>query len=322
MKSIEQIRDALGVMCPDALVHIPGTQGRNRGHYPTVQVWGGLDELEREVLAPQNLPAQALPDAEDDRPIPRRPCFEFSADAEPPGDTGMGSEVDEELRAERLVEGTDAYAWYVSFHHDGAQWGIYIPTSSLASMSREFFGDLSLDWPSKLKLSAHVLHQHELFHFSMDYMSALWEMTTSDVCWRLRKKLRGPLGHIELEEQLANAQMLRQLGAMPTELKVAGRAAALRKLMAESPAGYRDGPSAVSSAVFHEGCLVLANRLVAHASHDGWEQPRELFDPILEALIPVEPTLDWRYCPVHVIKDEARYGLPELGAGLSNQSGM
>ena len=136
-----------------------------------------------------------------------------------------------DVRRAALVKGVDGLAWYVTFHARGPQWGIYLPVSSIVGVAETVFGTTTLDLPARMRLAAHVMHQHELFHFAVDYMTGLWELLYQRPCWKPGLNLRNTSGYYELEEQLANAHMLRRINAVTKGLKVSGRAAVLRRFV-------------------------------------------------------------------------------------------
>jgi hypothetical protein len=240
------------------------------------------------------------------------PHFEFAAEAEINIDRVLGGGLGQHVRREALARGVDGLAWYVSFHGRGLQWGIYIPTTSIIGVAAEVFGATALDLPAKMRLAAHVMHQHELLHFAVDYMTGLWELTHRRPVWKPGRQLRGAAGYYELEEQLANAHMLRRINAVAKGLKVAGRAAALRRFISNQPAGYRDAPAVVSSDRFRRACVQLLADYVRVST--GGEP--DMIVPVLTELLLVDRRLDWRNCPVHIVRDQDRFSLPDLAASL------
>jgi hypothetical protein len=78
--------------------------------------------------------------------------------------------------------GIDALAWYVSFHHDGPDWRIYIPISSLAYFECRVFNQLPLAREEKWHLALEILLAHERMHFIVDYHCAQWELLLQSPC--------------------------------------------------------------------------------------------------------------------------------------------
>jgi hypothetical protein len=70
-------------------------------------------------------------------PSPPEELFEFGAEIDEDRLVeAFGGAEGEMIRRSILQErGTDALAWYVTFHARGLQWGAYIPTSSLVYLA-------------------------------------------------------------------------------------------------------------------------------------------------------------------------------------------
>jgi hypothetical protein len=219
-----------------------------------------------------------------------------------------GDEGERIQQAVQLRGGTDALAWYVNFHAKGAQGGIFIPLSSVAYLVARVFLPLSTDPMTKFRIAFRALHQHELFHFAVDYMAAQWEGLTGRPCHKPGRSLRDPMaGYIFLEEELANAHMLRSFRGGPLSLRVPGRLAPLRQFVKQQPPGYRDALRTTSRADFAEGCQALAE---SYAREIRGYDAAHLDAVDLLRLYPFAPTVDWRHCPIHVLNDGERLGLP------------
>ena len=134
--------------------------------------------------------------------------------------------------------GTDALAWYSSFHNLRPEWGIYIPILSLVYIARSWLKRLGLPLQRKLQLAFRLLHEHELFHFATDYMVAQWEIALRVPSWAVLMEQKRATGtYIEEEEKIANAYMLRQLATPLSAAQYrAVEAATLRQ-----PPGYSVG---------------------------------------------------------------------------------
>jgi hypothetical protein len=221
-----------------------------------------------------------------------------------------GNQLDQSV----LEKGVDALAWYVNFHIRGAQWGVYIPTSGLAYMMVRVFGRLPVNTDTKLKIAFRALHQHELFHFAVDYMSAQWEAITGMPCYRPARDLRDATwGYVIREEELANAHMIRSLrGGLPA-LKVRGRAEALRQFTRKQPPGYKDAERSTRRIAFDAGCEALARDYVSKISRI---ELGFLGGVDLLRMYPLSPVIDWRYCPIHIIHDKHRLNIPPVELGL------
>jgi hypothetical protein len=203
--------------------------------------------------------------------------------------------VDQEVHAgQGYATGIDALAWYSSFHNMRPEWGIYIPRSSLVYIARRWLKHLRIPVERKLQVAYRLLHEHELFHFSTDYMVAQWEILLAVPCWAVLLEQKRATGtYIEEEEKLANAFMLRRLLPQLSAAQYnAIEAATLRQ-----PPGYSDWPKCVAENAFHAGLGELAKLYLG---------PQALRLPLnvstgvvaIESFYPFWPTLDTSRCPV------------------------
>jgi hypothetical protein len=79
------------------------------------------------------------------------------------------------------------------------------------------------------------------------------------------------------------------------------------------PKGYNEAYKSVQRSAFVQGCEELAiDYIVPQYEHD----PRILNAIDLANLYPVWPTIDWRYCPIHILQDEVRFNIPSIELGL------
>jgi len=211
--------------------------------------------------------------------------------------------------------GIDALAWYASFHdHSTAQWGIYIPLSSLPLLDNLQLSGLGLSRPERWRLAWDVLVAHEIVHFAVDYACAWFELLfhapiRRALCDRITAGLAEGIftqqsNYLEIEESLANGHVLRKVAAS-AESTVAQT---LRDFIRGQPPGYRDGESAESD----EGLgKIAAETLRSYLAvwSSGWN------------IDPGNPALDFTHlipldddsratCPVWVINDLETVGLP------------
>ena len=124
----------------------------------------------------------------------------------------LDSGISGEAPATEMAVGTDALAWYGSFHRgSGGDWGIFIPVSSLAYCERRIFGQLKGDRTWKWQIAFDFLLAHEQMHFAVDYVCAQWELLLGTPCSSsLHHRMRTDgIQFLAAEEQLANAHMLR-----------------------------------------------------------------------------------------------------------------
>ncbi len=249
-----------------------------------------------------------LPDLED--------LFEIGAEVDRDSlESALGGPSGAEIRRSIALKGIDpSLGAYLSFHCRGAQCGIYIRTSALCHLAEDVFGGLALPLANRLKIALRAIHQHELFHFAVDYMAAQWEAITQKPCWLPARSLKHPTsGYNLLEEELANAHMMRAFWGGPKPLKAKGRADCLREFVLRQPPGYRDAPRSVATPAFvaaasrlafdYVGCIP-GLRAPAFGALDAYR------------MFPLADPLDWRYCPVHIIEDSHRLGLPPLDLEL------
>jgi len=121
-----------------------------------------------------------------------------------------------------------------------------------------------------------------------------------------RRREKG-LPYIELEESLANAYMLRCVSVRwnkPT-LK------AVEKFTSRQPSGYNNASGYVEKERFDTGLAELAKTYVGiHAAERGLNVFSPCFD--YASVFPVYPSIPGSRCPVHIIKDLARWNLPEI----------
>lgn len=113
------------------------------------------------------------------------------------------------LDALQKIRGIDALGWYATFHQRSSQHGVHIPVEGVLCLVFNVFDKVRLPLARRIEISFHAILRHEIFHFAADCMAANWELATGvEVYWSARGH-RNALGHIELEEGLANAYMLR-----------------------------------------------------------------------------------------------------------------
>jgi len=118
--------------------------------------------------------------------------------------------------------------------------------------------------PFQFVLSFRALHQHELFHFAVDYVASQREAILGKPCYLpARSLLRDPAaGYILLEEELANAHMIRAIRGGRKHTRVRARTHALRRFVESQPAGYVEGGNSTSTDVFERRSSELARKHV------------------------------------------------------------
>jgi hypothetical protein len=324
MKKISAIRKALD--------HIPDSRMKfdpeedflgNQDGVQVNTIWdreGAIqDTNEASLLADDSLNDKNNKEAEDNRSlynVPQiEPIFEFGADIDDKQPL-LSGDKEQQIKKSIELKGMDALAAYLSFHVDRAQWGIYIPESSIEYMVNNCFPALPARLETKRHLAFHSLLSHELFHFATDYMVAQFEMIWRESIWigmREQLKKRKPR-YWEREEKLANAYMLRSLRMMGPDMNVKGKLGAMRSFFADQPSGYREGGK-VRSWQWDEELKQLAHDYFFSSDSVflGEADPLRLEFPIdFSALYPLNPRIDWRYCTIHVLNDQGGSGLPKI----------
>jgi hypothetical protein len=313
MKPIHEIRTDLGKIPGVFYEHEP--EETERGADGAVQtLWNREEESEASAMPDRNIVDDTL---EFDQPVGAELDEIFEIGAEIDEDRlqeALGGGLGESVRKSIELRGVDALGWYVTFHARGVQWGIYIKSSSVLTVAAMMFKHLAADIETRLRIAFRAIHQHEIFHFATDYMSAQWELITGRPCHQPARALRDKVaGYNTLEEALANANMIRSCQRGRSTLRVRGRAAGLRDFTAIQPEGYRDAHRYVSAAAYTAGCERLTRDYLSCIPDYGRSGIPSLD---LMGLYPQWPRLDWRYCPVHVVNDTPHFQLPPFKIDL------
>lgn len=205
-------------------------------------------------------------------------------------------------------QGIDALAWYVSFHVEKAPWGIFIPISSLAYIEHRYLQSRRRSRSLKWEVAFQLLWEHEIFHFATDYAVAQWEILLQRPCWTaLSNKRLKAQKFLEVEEKLANAHMLRTLEpGWPKSVRLA-----VRKFIQQQPAGYSEAPDFLQDERFEAELMELTKTYVGAFGHEyGLNFWTARFD--YSAFFPLSPRIELGKCPIHVIQDESRLGIPQI----------
>lgn len=315
MKRVRDIRPVLETI-EGALVRFEPERAERGEEEGAKQIWGAAGATENEqTLAPADR-TDAWDDEDEDDQTPARELEELIEFAPPNEEDvvkalGGAAKAGEILRSRIVARGVDGLGWYVSFHQTGLQWGIYIPVSGLLVTALGAFGKVNCSMTTKVELAFHLIHQHELFHFAVDFATAQLELLSGRPCWVPGRKLKGPGGYNIREEKLANTWMLRSLWGGSSRLKFRGRSESVRAFVKQMPEGYCDADG-VTRASFHPEVDQLVCEYATISGFDG----RLLRQLDGARLLPLSPRIDWRQCPVHIIHDEKRHGLPTLGIDL------
>jgi hypothetical protein len=321
MKRVSQIREGLQGI-PGALETFqpdPGFEGRDRSIAAAHVIWPGEQKHDDEsdaTFAPRPDADETDSDndlvSEGDGDDYFDPVFELGADAEECIER-LGGAAGVELEQSVLLHGMDALGWYVSFHYTGVQWGIYVPVSGIAYLVSRAFGPLSASLGTKVHLAFHAILNHELFHFAADYAIAQAELTHREP-WVLpaRRAFRAKSPrYCVLEEKLANAQMLLAFRSTKAALRVKGKQAVLRQFVQTQPEGYCDAlgvrPEHMDSLL--SGLARCYGEHAANSKNHSLIWGPKGFDWAQQ--FPIRPRIDWHYCPIHLVNDGSRYGIPQ-----------
>lgn len=153
------------------------------------------------------------------------------------------------------VLGTDALAWYASFHYTN-YWGIYIPYTGLLRFASNFLNIVN-DPELAIHLAWDGLLAHESMHYGIDVACTQLEViSNSPIYLNDHSILKSAEGHIPLEEQIAEASMLRffkTLNLSKYNLDLASREEIFEEMVkksARAPSGYRDGFKCIQKKLF------------------------------------------------------------------------
>lgn len=320
MKKISDVRKSLADI-PDCQIDFKPEEDFIGGQEGVQTIWSGetaIGSEDKGSLESANEIEQQRPHTESERSHfpPPEPVFEFGAEIDDKSHILNGDEG-ERIRKSVLAKGIEALAAYLSFHVSGAQWGIYIPTSSIAYMVTRVFHRVEGSLETKCRLAFYTLLEHELFHFATDYMVAQWEMIWHDVIWaamRARTKQQAT-GYWEREEKLANAYMLRRLRFVARSGKAKGLLKEIKAFTAQQPPGYCDGER-VRTNEWDEELKFLAKDYMTSAKFHNEVHDIFLSHIDFTAFFPLTPRIDWRYCPIHLIHDEHRLVIPKINVDL------
>lgn len=218
--------------------------------------------------------------------------------------------------------GTDALAWYVSFHRDTQGWGIYIPVTGLLKFAHFLApsGPGSRSWESVVRLAMRGLLAHERMHYGVDYAAGQIELLFNAACYLVAHKALSNGRYVPDEEQLANGACLRSIKYLGPRMGVPGVFAAAVAFTKTQPPGYRDGDQCIETSAL----LGFANDYVRSvAAHIPAPTTPKAGHPIdYTKFLPLGPltdvrgrasnlaTIDGRQCPIYLILDGATIGLP------------
>jgi hypothetical protein len=207
--------------------------------------------------------------------------------------------------------GIDAIAWYCSFHSfKEAEWGIYVPLSSIPFLDETYFSNLKIPRSKRWKMIWNLIVFHELAHFYLDRAIAWFELIHHVPLRRIQNSrmqryanhtVHSGANYIASEEEMANGFALRQL-------KLSGRTKdQLFDFVRMQPMGYRDGIGASTDQGFREAVReTIRAYLVGYSSVWNLDLANPAVD--LNLLMPTDAHLG-EECPIRVINDLDQTGL-------------
>jgi len=212
-----------------------------------------------------------------------------------------------DLDASVTARGTEALAWYHPFHQSAAEWGIYIPMTSVHYGAERWFNQ-RIGRRRRYLLALEVLLNHEVIHHACEYAVAQLELFLRAACWApARERLtNAKLQWFNDEEALANANSIRQLAATEPGTIVDR----VERSLLQCPQGYRDFPLALSDEGFQDHILEVLRHNVGITAIDlgTW-----YLDPAFDALVVFPELVDARAsCPLYLFDDSGQYALPPL----------
>jgi hypothetical protein len=164
------------------------------------------------------------------------------------------------------------------------------------------------DFAVSCLMAKYAIYRHELFHFVVECMVAELEGLYRKPIYVHRPKLDGPgCSYYLLEEAMAHANMARHGVRNPLSKGIKGRRTIFRKIIAADPPGYRDGFKYFEQQPFKKGLVEIA---ADYLRVSGVDSP--LSHVALDRLFPLWPRLPWEWCPLRIIKDETRLGVPPI----------
>lgn len=319
MREIRRIVRALGSI-DGTLIEFPPAEGPSGSDParsdPRKKLWRGIgagnDRHDEGALStPLDVNDSWLDDDRAGMAFDFDPKFQLTPTAED-GLPTLGADQRVKIAQDVLLRGVDALGWYSSFHVTGVQWGAYVKLSSLLYLACEAFSELDLQPVAKLRLAFRAILDHELFHFATDYAIAQTELAQGSAWWVPYNKACSQTTSppYPIEEKLANAYILRRFRSGPRALRVRGGQPAMRRFTQQQPEGYRDAYQ-VQPRDWAGELTKLAREYAGRwaADHDSEGLFGGAYD--WEAQFPIWPAVDWRFCPIHLVDDSRRYGLPE-----------
>jgi hypothetical protein len=241
------------------------------------------------------------------------PTFHFPGDLDPESVIReLAGKAGDKYRSQKLLNGIDDYGAYLTFHQRAVQWGIYLPMSGIASFMLHHLAHLKIEPIAMFRLAAFLILEHERMHFAIDCMLTQMELLACRPIWWPVRRSVGFAEFRLIEESIANAKMLRSVRYPPSAYRYPGVYQAAVSLSLKQGAGYRDGKIVGRSGNSFE------EKILDHAQ-SAYDLAFNALPPYgveYQHLSPHNRHYDLTRCPVHIIHDEVRFGLPEIGLRL------
>ena len=232
----------------------------------------------------------------------------------------VASDEKEDWPRESIL-GTEALAWYVSFHVSN-YWGIYIPHTGLLRHAHKFL-QITNSANVATQISYDALIAHESIHYGIDIACARLELISNRAVYISGKNsLRSPLGYNEMEEQIAEGVLLHTLQNYKNEdLKLHPNIVTkifetAKQHTLRLPPGYRDAIKCISPKDFRFCTNGYLEDLFAQGV-----TPHRLSEDLVELihLLPIKKAgffqpnrIDYSECPIYIFDDTQK------GSSLSN----
>jgi len=213
----------------------------------------------------------------------------------------------------------DSLAWYVPFHNNRENWGVYIPVTGLLQCANGIApsGFKGL-WLDLVELALRGLLAHELIHYVIEYRSAQLERLMEAPCYLAGQKALLQGGHVPLEEKLANGALLRSIQYEAGVRKIAGAYESAETFTKKQSRGYRDGQKSVRTRNFLANANDLMRRIANSLPKVSALSDKHPMDFGARPATRIDRStvldLNGSQCPIYLIRDEVELGVPLGGA--------
>jgi hypothetical protein len=228
----------------------------------------------------------------------------------------------EELWGSSSQVGTEAIAWYKSFH-TSKYWGIYVSYSGLLRYAKKFYSTVGDDQIS-IDLAWNGIMAHESTHYAVDVACSKVEIiANSPIYLPGKKNAKSNYGYSIDEERLAEGALLRYFKSKKNlqnshQKNLKGDSVydiALRNSM-KMPKGYCEGYQASTMMKFKH----YADKYIAEMVSFSMSKSNSMVFSNLELanLMPLKNIrgnyslgyTDYSECPIYIVNDHSYSGLP------------